>query len=197
MGRAPRESPGPTFCEDDIMIYRNGIPTPSIGLRRELDRLMDETLGRMGSAVETGSWGPAMDIVEDADGLVVELELPGVAWEDVEITTDKGVLTIRGEKRTVRQREGVRAITTERAHGRFARALQLPQGVDEAKIEAELDNGLLRVRIPRAALPQPRKVEIRGASTRAAVDARTDDHATAEGRLDSNREVTASGSERR
>ena len=154
------------------MLYRTGLSTPSLGLRRELDRLMDETLGRMGTA-ETGSWGPAMDIVEDADGLLIELELPGLTPEEVEITTEKGVLTIRGEKRTVRQREGVRAITTERAHGRFTRAVQLPQGVDEAKIDAEFEHGLLRVRVPRAALPQPRRVEIRAAtqSARPAVNA--------------------------
>ena len=146
------------------MLYRTGLSTPSLGLRRELDRLMEETLGRVSPAVEAGSWGPAMDIVEDADGLLLELELPGLTGDDVEITTEKGVLTIRGEKRTVRQRDGVRAITTERAHGRFARSLQLPQGVDDAKIEAEFEHGLLRVRVPRAALPQPRKVEIRAAS---------------------------------
>ena len=143
------------------MLYRTGLSTPSLGLRRELDRLMDETLGRMGNAVEAGSWGPAMDIVEDADGLLIELELPGLAPDEVEVTTERGVLTIRGEKRTVRQRDGVRAITTERAHGRFTRAVQLPQGVDEAKIDAGFEHGLLRVRVPRAALPQPRRVEIR------------------------------------
>jgi HSP20 family protein len=148
--------------QEDRMLYRTGPSTPALGLRRELDRLMDETLGRMGT--ETGSWGPAMDIVEDADGLLIELELPGLTPEEVEITTEKGVLTIRGEKRTVRQREGVRAITTERAHGRFTRAVQLPQGVDEAKIDAEFEHGLLRVRVPRAALPQPRRVEIRTAA---------------------------------
>ena len=154
------------------MLYRTGLATPSLGLRRELDRLMDETLGRVGTSAEMGSWGPAMDIIEDADGLLVELELPGLTPEQVELTTDKGVLTIKGEKRTVRQRDGVRAITTERAHGRFTRALQLPQGVDEAKIEAEFEHGLLRVRVPRAAMPQPRKVEIRGGVNRpAAVEA--------------------------
>ena len=150
------------------MLYRTGLATPSLGLRRELDRLMDETLGRVATTGETGSWGPAMDIVEDAEGLLLELELPGLTPGQVEITTEKGVLTVRGEKRTVRQREGVRAITTERAHGRFTRALQLPQGVDEAKIEAEFEHGLLRVRVPRAAMPQPRKVEIRAGAARQA-----------------------------
>ncbi len=176
------------------MLYRTGISTPSLGLRRELDRLMDETLGRMSSAVETGSWGPAMDIVEDTDGLLVELELPGLTPEDVEITTEKGVLSIRGEKRTVRQRDGVRAITTERAHGRFTRALQLPQGVDEAKIEAEFEHGLLRVRIPRAALPQPRKVEIRaGSATQGHPAVNAGDNGAS--KRDASREVMASSTD--
>lgn len=144
------------------MRYRNQMPVQMVSLGRELDRFMDETLGRLsqGTVAPTG-WTPAMDVSEDEHGLLLELEVPGLAAEDVEVTTDQGLLTVKGEKSSTRQREGVRALVTERTRGRFVRTLQLPQGVDESKVEAEFSNGLLRIRVPRAALPQARKVEVR------------------------------------
>ena len=144
------------------MRYRTQMPVPMLTLGRELDRFMDETFGRLSQAnVVPTSWTPSMDVVEDESGLVIELEVPGLAPEHVEVTTEQGLLTVKGEKTSTRQREGVRALVTERTHGRFVRTLQLPQGVDESKVEAEFSNGLLRIRVPRAALPQARKVEIR------------------------------------
>lgn len=153
------------------MRYRTQMPVPMLTFGRELDRLMDETFGRLSqSPLAPTSWTPAMDVVEDEHGLVIELEIPGLAPEHVEVTTDQGLLTVKGEKRSTRQREGVRALVTERTHGRFVRTLQLPQGVDESKVEAEFANGVLRIHVPRAALPQARKVEIRRANEQAKLE---------------------------
>lgn len=154
------------------MRYRNQMPVQMVSLGRELDRFMDETFSRLSpnAAAPTG-WTPAMDVSEDEQGLLLELEIPGLAAEDVEVTTDQGLLTVRGEKRATHQRDGVRAIVTERTRGRFARTLQLPQGVDESKVEAEFTNGLLRIRVPRAALPKARKVEVRRAPEQERVEA--------------------------
>lgn len=155
------------------MRYRTQMPVPMLSLGRELDRFMDETFGRItpNGALPT-SWTPAMDVSEDDHGLLLELEIPGIAPEEVEVTTEQGLLTIKGDKSTARQRDGVRALVTERTLGRFVRTLQLPQGVDESKVEAEFTNGLLRVRVPRAALPQARKVEIRRATEQPRVEAK-------------------------
>lgn len=155
------------------MRYRTQMPVPMLTLGRELDRFMDETFGRLtpNGALPT-SWTPAMDVSEDEQGLLLELEIPGLAPEEVEVTTEQGLLTIRGEKSATRQREGVRSLVTERTHGRFVRTLQLPQGVNESEVEAEFTNGLLRIRVPRAALPQARKVEIRRGTEQPRVEAR-------------------------
>ena len=155
------------------MRYRTQMPVPMLTLGRELDRFMDETFGRLApnGALPT-SWTPAMDVSEDEQGLLLELEIPGLAPEEVEVTTEQGLLTIRGEKSATRQREGVRSLVTERTHGRFVRTLQLPQGVNESAVEAEFANGLLRIRVPRAALPQARKVEIRRGTEQPRVEAR-------------------------
>ena len=150
------------------MRYRTPMPVPMLTLGRELDRFMDETFGRLSQAAVTPTtWTPAMDVMEDQEGLLLELEVPGLAAEEVEVTTDQGVLTIKGEKLATRHRDGVRALVTERTHGRFVRTLQLPQGVDESKVEAEFTNGLLRIRVPRAALPQARKIEVKRAAEQA------------------------------
>jgi HSP20 family protein len=164
-GAAGEEAPHPPrniVTRRIDMRYRNQMPVPMVTLGRELDRFMDETFGRLaqGANLPTG-WTPAMDVSEDEQGLLLELEVPGLAAEDVEVTTDQGLLTVKGEKTASRQREGVRSIVTERTHGRFVRTLRLPQGVDESKVEAEFTDGLLRIRVPRAALPQARKVDVR------------------------------------
>ena len=144
------------------MRYRTQMPVPMLTFGRELDRIMDETFGRLApNGIAPTGWTPSMDVTEDEHGLLLELEVAGLAPEDVEVTTDQGLLTIKGEKSATRQREGVRALVTERTHGRFVRTLQLPQGVDESKVDAEFSNGLLRIRVPRGALPQARKVEVR------------------------------------
>ena len=143
------------------MVYRSSL-TPAFGLRREIDRLFDDMFGHMALQSQSG-WSPAVDIREDDKELSILAELPGMNPEEVEITSDNGILTIRGEKSEIR-REGEerRYHLVERNYGTFTRSFQLPQGVDESKIEAGFDNGLLTVRIPKAALPQPKRIAIHG-----------------------------------
>jgi HSP20 family protein len=139
------------------MLYRmTTTGSPIFGLRREIDRLFEDTFARDGS-----SWTPAVDIHETENEIKVELELPGLKPDDVEITAENGVLTIRGEKHSERKEgEQSRYHIVERSYGSFMRTFQLPQGVDEDQIEAEFENGILTLRIPKAALPQPRRIQI-------------------------------------
>jgi HSP20 family protein len=141
------------------MLYRMTTGSPIFGLRREIDRLFEDTFARDGN-----SWTPAVDIKETENEIRVELELPGLKPEDVEITAENGVLTIRGEKR-VERKEGdeSRYQVIERTYGTFMRTFQLPQGVDEDQIQAEFDNGVLSLHIPKTALPQPKRIQISGA----------------------------------
>jgi HSP20 family protein len=138
------------------MLYNMTTSSPIFGLRREIDRLFEDTFARDGS-----NWTPAVDIKETAGDIRVDLELPGLKPEDVEITTENGLLTIRGEKKTERKEgEDSRYHVVERSYGSFMRSFTLPQGVDESQIEAEFDSGILSVRIPKAALPQPKRIQI-------------------------------------
>ncbi len=141
------------------MLYRTGLSTPVFGLRREIDKLFEDTFGR-GEGMN--SWTPAVDVRESDNELRLELELPGIRPEDVELTADNGVLMIRGEKRSERKEgeEGSRYHVVERSYGSFTRSFQLPHGLDEDKIEADYENGILSVHIPKTALPQPKKIQI-------------------------------------
>src|SRR5688500_9113936 len=161
-GREPQ-----TSAKEAKMLYRMTTSSPVFGLRREIDRLFEDAFTRDGM-----SWTPAVDIKETESELRVELELPGLKPEDVEITAENGVLTIRGEKRSERKEdEQSRYHVVERTYGSFMRTFQLPQGVDEDQIAADFDNGILSLRIPKAALPQPRRIQINpGEKSQASVE---------------------------
>ncbi|HWL40632.1 MAG TPA: Hsp20/alpha crystallin family protein [Gemmatimonadaceae bacterium] len=147
------------------MLYRMTTTSPIFGLRREIDRLFEDTFTRDGNG-----WTPAVDVQETESDLRVELELPGIRPEDVEITAENGVLTIRGEKRSERKEgEQARYHIVERSYGSFMRTFQLPQGVDEEQIAAEFENGILCLRIPKAALPQARRIQINAGKSQSAV----------------------------
>jgi HSP20 family protein len=140
------------------MLYSMTTSSPIFGLRREIDRLFEDTFTRDGN-----NWTPAVDIKESDNDIRIDLELPGLRPEDVEITAENGLLTIRGEKRSERKEgEEGRFHVVERSYGTFMRTFTLPQGVDENQIQAEFSDGVLSVRIPKAALPQPKRIQISG-----------------------------------
>ncbi len=138
------------------MLYSMTTHSPIFGLRREIDRLFEDTFARDGS-----SFTPAVDIKENDNEIRLEVELPGLKPEDVDITAENGMLTIRGEKQAERKEgDENRYQIVERVYGTFMRTFQLPQGVDADEIKADFDNGVLTLHIPKAALPQPKRIEI-------------------------------------
>jgi HSP20 family protein len=144
---------------EEMMIYRTSLSAPVFGLRREIDRLFEDAFSRGDG---TNNWSPAVDVAETDKELRLDLELPGINPEDVEITAENNVLTVRGHKQNERKEgdEESRYHLVERSYGSFTRSFQLPQGLDDSKIEADCENGILSIRIPKAALPQPRKIQI-------------------------------------
>ena len=141
-------------------MYRTMLSSPVFGLRREIDRLFEDTFANGG---DRAAWIPSVNIRETANGFEFEMELAGVRPEEVELTCDNGVLTIRGEHRDERKEgEEGRYHLVERRQGEFTRSFQLPQGVNDEQIKAEFDHGLLRVRVPKAEIPKPRRIEIAG-----------------------------------
>lgn len=109
------------------------------------------------------AWSPNADIFEGPDGLLVRIELPGVALEDVELSIDDQVLVLRGVRRdplSSKTAAGYRFRQMEIDFGPFERVLPLPFAVDGAHAHAAIQNGLLTIRLPRAPAPQARHVRI-------------------------------------
>ena len=144
------------------MLYGTTLAAP-FGLRREIDKLFDEALAGGGRRM---GWAPPVDIQEDEKEIAIVAELPGLRPEQVEVTCENGVLNIRGEKSEERKEndQNRRYHLIERTYGGFSRSFQLPQGLDESKIEASFDNGVLTVHVPKAALPQPKKIQVNAGS---------------------------------
>lgn len=141
-------------------MYRTTPTAPVFSLRREIDRLFDDAFG--GNTTRSGtSWSPAVDVRESQTDLTLSFEVPGISPDQIELTVDNGILTVKGEKREERQEgdEGQYHVL-ERSYGSFTRSFQLPKGLDDSKIEARHEHGILTVRIPKAALPQPKKIAI-------------------------------------
>jgi len=144
------------------MMYLTTPTAPVFGLWRQIDRLFEDSVGR--GQAGRNEWAPAVDIRETSQELTFTVELPGIKPEDVEVTAVDGILTIHGE-RNEESRDGQEGWyhLIERNYGSFMRRFQLPQGVDEDKIEADVAQGMLQVRIPKTALPQPKKIQVKAA----------------------------------
>jgi HSP20 family protein len=129
-------------------------------LQKDIDRLFGAP---QTTAADSGAWLPPVDIHEEADQFVLQVDLPGVDAKAVEITSDQGVLTIRGQRAESRReaREGYRRI--ERITGEFQRRFSLPESVDTQNIKAKVVNGVLEVAIPKLAQVQPRRITVEAA----------------------------------
>jgi len=131
-----------------------------------LNRMLDEALGgwmgmespRGGSL--TSDWLPPCDITEDDRSIRLHLELPGVKPEDVRLSIEDNVLSVRGEKRQVAEERNERVHRYERSYGLFERTFTLPSSVDTGNIDASVDNGILTVTIPKSERAKPREIRL-------------------------------------
>ena len=125
-------------------------------LNHAFDQALSASLGNP-------DWVPALDVAERRDAFIVQAELPGVSPDQVDITFEQNILTLRGTKPTgLASSNGDRAymFAAERAGGSFERSVRLPEHVDADHIAATFANGLLTVTVPKAAAAQPRKILI-------------------------------------
>ena len=105
---------------------------------------------------------PAIDVSENEGAYLVKAELPGVAREDLNVTINDGVLTINAERKEEKKDEkDGRVIRQERYYGKFVRSLRLGSDIDEGRIEAEYENGVLNLSLPKTAEVKPRKVDVK------------------------------------
>ena len=130
---------------------------------RDLEREMDRLLAGVPLAfqgVRLGRHYPAVNLYELTDGLLLTAELPGTRPEDLEITVADGTLFLKGRRSGPENIPDERFRRQERPRGMWQRSIALPERVEEAGLSAEFTNGVLKIRLPRAAASTPRQIPI-------------------------------------
>lgn len=127
-------------------------------IQRQLDRALGEVAG--GASV---SWIPQVDVREETDRFVVTADVPGVEGKDLEITAEKGVLTLKGQRHSDKKASNDTFESVERASGTFLRRFTLPETVDVDAIKASHVNGVLELTLPKRPQEQPRRITVQAA----------------------------------
>ena len=112
----------------------------------QMSPMLAHALGRHGqqkSSATATAWAPALDISERKDAYLVTVELPGVEADDLDITLEDGLLTIRGERQFTSESSEQQFHRIERRYGAFRRSITLPAQVQAEQIQASFDNGVL------------------------------------------------------
>ena len=132
--------------------------SPFLTLHREMNRLFDDVFNRFDTGLPSafgrmpgwsgGSW-PSLEVTASDHEVRVSAELPGMEEKDIELLVDEDVLTIRGEKKA--ETEDKERRFSERFYGRFERVVPLPFAVEDEKVEASFENGVLTVTLPKSA----------------------------------------------
>lgn len=136
-----------------------------LGLRR-LNNMLDEAFAGWPFAPElqgtvTSQWFPPCDVVEDKDGIKIVTELPGVQRDDVKLSLENNLLTIRGEKKQVVEQQADKVHRYERTYGTFERMFSLPSTVDADRVQATFENGVLTVILPKVERARPREIPVK------------------------------------
>jgi len=130
-------------------------------INRELNRFFDDR-PMTHQVVEGTNWTPHVDITENKDSFQVKADIPGVKPEDIEISLHKGVLTVRGERKTDEEVSEDNFTRRERFRGTFSRQFNLPDTADEETVSARSNNGVLEITIPKAKKAKPISITVEG-----------------------------------
>ena len=175
------------------MITRYDPFREALSLRRALDQLFEQSLVNPSLMLGSPSLMAPMDVYETENGYEVDVALPGVRPEDIELTVDQNTLTIRGrfshqneresqpqsqqpalqqnigqqtqQGKTDRHRQGHNRLSREIMHGSFERTITFPRPIDANKIQTNLQNGILTILVPFSEASRPRRISITGSQS--------------------------------
>ena len=116
--------------------------------------------------MQLSAWAPPVDIAEEKDRILITAELPGFKEDQIEIQSENGMLTLRGERKFENETDGKSYHRVERSYGQFVRSFSLPNNVDREKIQASFKDGLLQVELPKREDAKPRTIKITGGSAK-------------------------------
>jgi HSP20 family protein len=139
-------------------------PSDVFNVQREINRVFDNFF-RGGSqwddTQELTAWTPAVDIAELEDRFQVRMELPGVNKDDVKITLENNILTVRGEKKQEKEDAGKNYHRVERSYGAFQRSFTLPVTIKSDRIDAGFKDGILTIALPKSEEAKPKQIEVK------------------------------------
>jgi HSP20 family protein len=148
---------------------------PFLSLHREMNRLFDDVLRGTGLPAATGNQGQgrvgnfvnaSMNVSETENEIRITAELLGVTEQDIDVSLDDDVLTIRGEKKFERTDDKENFHFVERSYGTFQRSLRLPFPVDSERVQASFENGVLTVTVPKTEQQErSRRIQVQGRSS--------------------------------
>ncbi len=131
-------------------------------LRERMNRLFEEAYSSRGEEKDlvASTWNPSVDIYETENELVMKAELPGIDENDIELKIEDSTLTLKGDRKFEKETKEENYHRIERAYGSFYRSFTLPRNIDQDKIKAESENGILKVTLPKKAELKPKNVKI-------------------------------------
>ncbi len=134
-----------------------------LGFQNEVNRVFDHFFGRdpLETSYRRSAWEPSVDIGESEEDFLVTADLPGLTKDDVKISYEDGVITLRGEKKQEKEEKGKNYHRVERSYGQFERSFRLPTRIDVGKIEAKFKDGVLQLRLPKVEEAKPKEIPIK------------------------------------
>ena len=137
-------------------------------LREKMNRLFEETFTGRGEEKDliSGTWTPSVDIYETENALVLTAEVPGIKGDDIEIKIEDNTLILQGQRKFEKETKEENYHRIERSYGSFYRSFTLPNSVDQDKIQAEHENGILKITMPKKPELKPKKVKVLKATSK-------------------------------
>lgn len=147
-----------------------------MSLRNAMDQLFESAfVSPMFGWLQPSPWGFAMDVSENDDEFLVKATLPGINPDDLEITLDNNVLTIKGEVKEEKESEERRYHLRERRYGKFSRSFSLPSWVDAEHIDAQYENGILTLRLPKVEEAKPKRIKVKSGEPQKMIEGKATD----------------------
>jgi HSP20 family protein len=130
-------------------------------IQEQMNRLLDLAWNReTGEELKDGIWQPPVDIYEDATSVTIKAELPDVEQKDVEVKIEDNTLILRGERKLDQSVKKENYHRLERYYGSFQRSFALPQTIDQEKVKASCDKGVLTIILPKREETRPKQIKV-------------------------------------
>jgi len=130
-------------------------------MQDQMNRMLDMAWNReFGEEMKEGVWQPPVDIYEDEQSVVIKAEVPDVDQKDIEVRIENNTLTLKGERKHSSEIKKENYYRVERYFGQFQRSFSLPQSIDQDKVEATCEKGILTITLPKREEDKPKQISV-------------------------------------